>query len=90
VSAAHVPLRTCVGCGGRAPKRELLRLVLVDGRIRPDVGAVAPGRGAYVHRERACVEAAIARGTLARALGTGLREDGEATLRAEIGKERER
>jgi uncharacterized protein len=90
VSGAHVPLRTCVGCRGRAPKRELLRLALVDGRVRPDVKAVAPGRGAYVHRQRACVEAAIARGALAKALGTGLREDGEATLRTEIEKERER
>ena len=82
------PERTCVGCRDRAGKRELLRVVRSpDGGLRPDPGGSAPGRGAYVHRAVACVDAAIQRGSLARALRTGLDAEGAARLRADIERE---
>jgi predicted RNA-binding protein YlxR (DUF448 family) len=56
-----------VGCRERAPKDALLRLAVVDGAIAPDASGSAPGRGAYVHRDAACVERALGRGTLVRA-----------------------
>jgi hypothetical protein len=37
-----------------------------------------------VHRDRSCVEAALGRGSLERALRAGLDEQGAATLRAMI------
>lgn len=83
--AAHAPLRTCVGCRERGEKAGLVRLVAVDGdAIRVDRSGSTPGRGAYLHPDRACVEAAIARGSLSRALRVGLNEDGAATLRADL------
>lgn len=88
--AAHVPVRTCVGCRARAPKPELLRLVVVEARIVADPTAIRPGRGAYVHRRVACVEASFARGGLARALRVGLDQDGAATLMADIEGELDR
>ena len=83
--SAHVPLRTCVGCRKRAAKRDLVRLVsaAADG-VRVDRTGSAPGRGAYVHPDRSCVEAALGRGAIARALRVGLNEDGAATLRADL------
>ncbi|MPZ25645.1 MAG: DUF448 domain-containing protein, partial [Micromonosporaceae bacterium] len=51
-------VRTCVGCRGRAPVSELLRVVAVtdetapaDGRARlvPDPARRLPGRGAHLH-----------------------------------------
>jgi uncharacterized protein len=39
-----------------------------DGLIRPDPAGRQPGRGAYVHRDVGCIEIAVRRGTLARAL----------------------
>jgi len=91
VASAHVPVRTCVGCRERAAQRDLLRLVAVsNGSIRVDPERSLPGRGAYVHRRRACVEAALARGAVARVLRTGLDEHGAATLRAEIEGELDR
>ena len=82
---AHVPERTCVGCRGRAPKSELLRLSLgLDGVVRADPPGSLAGRGAYVHRDPACVDEAIRRGGVARALRTRLDEGGAATLRADI------
>ncbi|HLA91919.1 MAG TPA: YlxR family protein [Actinomycetota bacterium] len=83
--SAHVPERTCVGCRGRAPKAELLRVYRSpDGSVVVDPGGYAAGRGAYVHRDRACVDEALRRGGVGRALRTRLDEDGAATLRAEI------
>ena len=83
--ATHVPLRTCVGCRERGPKAGLVRLVADgDGGARVDRMGSAPGRGAYLHPGRACVEAAIARGALVRALRMGLNEHGAATLRADL------
>jgi hypothetical protein len=82
---AHVPERTCVGCRGKAPKAELLRLVRSpDGVVLVDPAGSTPGRGAYVHRDRSCVDAALAKGRLGRAVRTGLDEGGAATLRADI------
>jgi predicted RNA-binding protein YlxR (DUF448 family) len=65
-----VPERTCVGCRGRAPKASLLRFVAREGHVAPDPTGSAPGRGAYVHRTGACIDRALARGALDRALRT--------------------
>ncbi|HEU0167520.1 MAG TPA: YlxR family protein [Chloroflexota bacterium] len=43
------PIRTCLACGARAPKAELLRLVLRDGAVTRDERQRLSGRGAYVH-----------------------------------------
>jgi hypothetical protein len=83
--AARTPVRTCVGCGVSEAKRSLLRVVrAADGSVRVDRSGSAPGRGAYVHRDRSCVLAALGRGALARALRTSLDADRAVTLKAEI------
>jgi predicted RNA-binding protein YlxR (DUF448 family) len=52
--------------------------------VRVDAVGTAPGRGAYVHRDPACVGAALRRGGLASALRTGLAQEELARLRREI------
>jgi predicted RNA-binding protein YlxR (DUF448 family) len=75
------PVRTCVGCRERADKGGLLRIVLgEDGAFSPDPAGRAPGRGAYVHRVPACIEVAVKRGSLARALRAGPQAGGAARL----------
>ncbi len=70
------PERTCVGCRATAPKRDLVRLVASEsGGARPDPTGKAPGRGAYVHRDPACLRLALRRGALAQALRTRLSDD---------------
>ena len=61
-----VPVRTCVGCRRRAPQRALVRFAVVAGRL--EAGRTLPGRGAYMCRSRACLEAAQQRRAFARAL----------------------
>ncbi|HQR80157.1 MAG TPA: YlxR family protein [Actinomycetota bacterium] len=65
------PVRTCVGCRGKAPQGDLLRVVLVNGRLVPDPRRELPGRGAYVHPSQECVATALARKAFGRALRTG-------------------
>ncbi len=63
-------VRTCIGCGQRADRSELLRLRLgADRRVALDPAGRRPGRGAHVHRTRACLLAAGS----ARALGRAFR-----------------
>ena len=62
------PVRTCLGCRKRADKSSLLRVVVHDGEVVADVSASLPGRGAWVHPTRACVESAHQRRAFARAL----------------------
>jgi len=69
------PARTCVGCRARAPKSELLRIVAGPDGPAIDRRGDAPGRGAYVHREPACLEAAERPGVLRMALRTGPASD---------------
>jgi predicted RNA-binding protein YlxR (DUF448 family) len=82
---AHVPSRTCVGCRDTASKPELLRLVRSSsGGIRIDPDGRAPGRGAYVHRSDACVDQALRRGALARALRTSIGSEEARKLRGMV------
>lgn len=79
-TAPHVPVRTCVGCKQAVAQGELLRVVLVGGRVVADPGRRAPGRGAWVHRARECL-AAAAKGGFARSFRASVgRPDLEAML----------
>jgi predicted RNA-binding protein YlxR (DUF448 family) len=67
------PIRTCVGCGAKAPQRQLVRLRLDEGRVVVD-RVRAGGRGAWLHAERECLERAEKR----RAFGRVFRRAGVA------------
>ena len=51
-------MRTCIGCGARREKAELVRLVARDGMVEVDAARRAPGRGAYVCDGRCAQKAA--------------------------------
>jgi uncharacterized protein len=53
------PVRTCAGCGRKAPQDTLLRFGAVDGALTP--GRQLPGRGVYTCRRLSCFERALAR-----------------------------
>jgi len=62
------PVRSCMGCGERAAKSDLLRVVAAGGEVVPDVTYRLPGRGAYLHPSLACLERAERRKAISRAL----------------------
>ncbi len=72
-STRHVPLRTCIICGNKAPKRSLARIVAdVEGGIALDFTGSLPGRGTYVCADGSCVNLGLKRGRLEYALRTKL------------------
>jgi predicted RNA-binding protein YlxR (DUF448 family) len=62
------PLRTCVGCGRKAPQDELYRFAAVDGTLTYDPARRIAGRGAYTCRRLGCFERAVSRRAFARTL----------------------
>ncbi|RDH74859.1 YlxR family protein [Mycolicibacterium moriokaense] len=67
------PVRTCVGCRRRELAAELLRVVAEgsgngDYVVTVDAAGNLPGRGAWLHPDRQCLNAAIRRRAFARAL----------------------
>ncbi|MCI5141163.1 MAG: DUF448 domain-containing protein [Candidatus Electrothrix sp. ATG1] len=50
----HVPIRTCKGCGRKAGKNELVRLVWREGALLEDLDGRMSGRGLYSCRDEQC------------------------------------
>jgi uncharacterized protein len=68
-----VPVRTCAGCGRKAPQAELLRFVARDAAL--EQSSTAPGRGVYTCRRLACFERAVDRRAFNRTLKTTVQVD---------------
>jgi len=69
------PVRSCIGCGRKAPQRQLLRFVAKDGRLTSGTGE--PGRGAYTCRRLSCFERAVSRRAFNRTLRQTVQVDPE-------------
>jgi predicted RNA-binding protein YlxR (DUF448 family) len=81
----HVPLRSCVVCHEKRPKRELIRVVRVPNEgIEIDPRGKQPGRGAYVCREPACWQDALEARLLSRALRFRVTPDDLTDIQAAI------
>jgi predicted RNA-binding protein YlxR (DUF448 family) len=72
IDPAGKPVRTCVGCRKRELAVVLLRVVAVDGNgsqiLTVDPARKLPGRGAWLHPDPQCLDAAIRRRAFVRAL----------------------
>lgn len=66
--SAIQPVRTCVGCRKRVSKTSLVRLVAVNGVCIVDIEGRLPGRGAYLHLRPDCLELALRKKAINRAL----------------------
>ena len=73
MATRKIPMRMCMGCRERRPKRELVRVVrrAADGVVSLDPTGKVAGRGAYVCCDKpACLEKAVKSKALERALET--------------------
>jgi predicted RNA-binding protein YlxR (DUF448 family) len=71
----HVPIRSCAGCGRKAPQDELLRFAAPDGVLRP--APRGAGRGVYTCRRLACFERAASRRAFNRTLRRTVRVESD-------------
>ena len=56
----HMPLRTCVVCGSKTDKRDLVRVVRDQaGSVQVDDTGKKPGRGAYICHDQICWDKAL-------------------------------
>ena len=80
-----IPQRQCMGCRERKEKRELIRVVRApDGGVSLDFRGKAPGRGAYICPDPACLKKAIRSKALERSLETAIPEEIYARLEQEM------
>ena len=66
-------IRTCAGCGRKAPQSELVRFVARNGALSPS--PKGPGRGVYTCPRLACFERALARRSFSRVLRQNVNVD---------------
>ncbi len=79
------PERMCVSCRAMHPKKTLIRLVLSpQGEISLDPTGKKPGRGAYVCRNRTCLQQAIRQHRFDKNLKARVDESIVRTLTAEL------
>ena len=77
----HIPIRTCVSCGAKRNKKELIRLVLdAQGVVIRDDSGKGEGRGAYVCLSKSCWDN-LRKGRL---LNRAFRKEGPMVVHAEL------
>jgi predicted RNA-binding protein YlxR (DUF448 family) len=68
----HQPERTCIGCRGAFSKADVVRIVSGPSGPIIDYREKLPGRAAYICPRRECIEKALSRANLSRALQTNV------------------
>ena len=77
-----LPQRTCIGCGIKKNKRELIRVVKdKEGNINIDKAGKANGRGAYLCDNVECLEKAVKSKKLEREFETKIENEIYESLR---------
>mgnify|MGYP001286808669 CR=1 FL=1 len=85
MSLGQVPLRSCVSCGLKACKEQLLRFVIKGpGEVSIDRTGKHPGRGAYFCNKPACWELGLKKNRLERALRTNISTDQKDRIAQEL------
>ncbi len=60
IKKRKIPLRVCIGCQEKKPKKELVRIVRTpEEKIALDLTGKKPGRGAYICPLESCLKKAI-------------------------------
>lgn len=79
----HIPQRSCVICGVKTSKRELVRIVMTPEReCAVDDTGKRSGRGAYLCHKPACWDSALKGGRLSAALRGRIEESDRERLTA--------
>ena len=81
IDKKHVPLRTCVACHSKAPKREMARFVVNEKKeLMVDLTGNVSGRGANLCLSQECLSLAIKKRAFERVLKKKIDEATEERL----------
>lgn len=76
VKTKKLPQRSCVGCGLKTDKKNLVRIVKTpDGQILLDRTGKLPGRGVYICPNASCLTGAIKKKAIERAFSSTISDD---------------
>lgn len=60
IKNTKIPIRTCIGCQNKKPKRELVRIIRTpEGNYEIDTTGKKSGRGAYLCYNIKCLDVAL-------------------------------
>ena len=80
-----IPMRMCTGCLEMKPKKELIRIVKTpDGNVVVDTTGKQSGRGAYICRNKECLEKSFKTKKLNKSLNTAISDEIFNKLRDEV------
>lgn len=80
-----IPMRMCTGCLEMKPKKELIRIVKTpDGNVVVDTTGKQSGRGAYICRNKECLEKSFKTKKLNKSLNTAISDEIYNKLRDEV------
>lgn len=81
-----IPMRKCLGCMQSKPKKELIRIVknAKTGQIQIDVTGKVSGRGAYFCPNVECLEKALNKAKLGKALNSDVSDEDIKKLREDF------
>lgn len=80
-----IPMRMCTGCMEMKPKKDLIRVVKNnEGEVSLDPVGKKPGRGAYICKNKECLEKAFKSKRLNKNLETNIDESIYEAMRAMI------
>lgn len=80
-----IPMRQCVGCHERKAKPELLRIVHTpEGEVLCDITGRKNGRGAYICKNKVCLEKAFKTGAFNRTFKISISTDVLEKLKSEM------
>ena len=83
-----IPMRTCIGCNEKKPKKELIRVVKNnEDTVFVDFTGKANGRGAYICHDISCLEKAIKTKRLSRVFEMQIDDEIYEKLKSEIENE---
>ena len=81
----NIPLRTCMGCNQKKPKKELIRIVKnKEGEICIDKTGKLDGRGAYICDSVECLEKVVKSKRLEKVLEVKISEEVYNNLRGVV------
>ena len=88
MSVKKIPMRMCTGCREMKPKKELIRVVkTTDNQIKLDKTGKLNGRGAYICKDKSCLNKAHKSNALSRAFEISVSDEIYNQLEAELENE---
>ena len=85
MAVKKIPMRMCTGCREMKPKKELVRVVKTsEGEVKLDLTGKLNGRGAYICKDKECLNKARKMNAFSRAFEMAVSDEIYSQLETEL------